>query len=556
LTGRFAKMNELAKEDLEQLYPVFRDQTLDLLDQMSDDLIAIEAGIFDDETVARLRRCAHTIKGDAACIGLERMSNVAHGAEDYLDGLGGDASKLDKHVVGKLMGLVDLIRGAVSNDWPTDLPLETADVEAREDVESYPGGNSFDRENAAEFKSGGKRRKNVIRVDASKVDDLLNLAGEMMIARSGLEQARLDIDRYSPDDLALRRMGEQIDRLGGLITQFQKSALKMRMVPVDLLFRRYGRAMRELAGEMGKRVELRYSGEKTELDRNLVEMLYEPVLHLLRNAIDHGIEPVVERVRAGKNPAGLIQLRAFHEGEEVLLEVGDDGRGIDLAALKLRARETGLLGESDGHDLSDEESAKLVFADGVSTAEAITVLSGRGIGGAAVKSMVDQVRGTVSLKTERGKGTTFTLKVPLTLAILRSLLFSAGDRLFALPMAAVREVAKTDERAVVIINGVECYRIQGRLLPLLRVSDKNVFDHLIVVNAGGREYAIATGEVRGVVELVVKPLEGRWTQGSRYVGAAVSGDGQVVLIYDARALYERALKREYSQGNYGDEHGR
>jgi two-component system chemotaxis sensor kinase CheA len=452
------------------------------------------------------------------------------------------------------MGVVDLIRGAMSNDWPTDLPLVTAEGDTRGDLESDPGKNSFDREHSAELKPEGKRRKKVIRVDASRVDDLLNLAGEMMIARSGLEQARRDLDRYSPDDLALKRMGEQVDRLGGLITQFQKSALKMSMVPVDLLFRRYGSAVRELASELGKRVELRYSGEKTELDRNLVEMLFEPVLHLLRNAIDHGIEPVIERVSAGKNPAGLIQMRAIHEGEEVLIEVGDDGRGIDLAGLKRRAHETGLLGGSNCQTLSDEESARLVFADGVSTAEAITVLSGRGIGGAAVKSMVDQVRGTVSLKTERGRGTTFTLRIPLTLAILRSLLFSAGGRLFALPMTVVREVAETDESAVVIINGVECYRIKGNLLPLVRVSDNNEFCHVIVVSAGGREYAMATGEVRGVMELVVKPLEGRWTQGSRYVGAAVLGDGQVVLIHDARALYERELKKGYSQGNCGDEY--
>ncbi|HEX5733055.1 MAG TPA: ATP-binding protein [Blastocatellia bacterium] len=548
-------MNELAKEDLEQLYPVFRDQTLELLDQMSDDLLAVEAGIVDNEIVARLRRCAHTIKGDAACIGLERMSNVAHGAEDYLDGLGGDASKLDKQIVGKLLGLVDVIRGAMSNECPTDLHLDSRYEASRWDLESEPGSKSFKQESAAGLKAEGKRRKRVIRVDASKVDDLLNLAGEMMIARSSLEQARRDVGGNSADDLMLRRMGESVDCLGGLITQFQKSALKMRMVPVDTLFRRYGRAMRELAGELGKRVELRYSGEKTELDRHLVEMLYEPVLHLLRNAIDHGIEPVNERVRAGKNPAGLILMRAFHEGEEVVIEVSDDGRGIDLAGLKRRAQASGLLAESNGQDLSDEESAKLVFADGVSTADSITVLSGRGIGGAAVKSMVDQVRGTVTLKTVRGKGTTFTLRVPSTLAILRSLLFSSGAHLFALPMAAVREVAKTDEKAVVIINGVECYRIHGRLLSLVKVSDKNEFDHVIVVNAGVREYAIATGEVRGVVELVVKPIEGRWTQGRPYIGAAVLGDGQVVLIQDARALYERALNKESSKGNYGDEHG-
>ena len=378
----------------------------------------------------------------------------------------------------------------------------------------------------------------------------------MMIAHSGLDQARRDVDGYSAGDAVLKRMEESVDRLGGLITHFQKAALKMRMVPVDSLFRRYGRAMRGLASELGKEVELRYSGEKTELDRNLVEMLYEPVLHLLRNAIDHGIEPVDERVRAGKNRKGIILMRASHEGDEVVLEISDDGRGIDLDGLKRRAHETGLLSEINAQNLSDEDSARLVFADGLSTAETITVLSGRGIGGAVVKGMIDHARGTVSLKTERGKGTTFTLRVPLTLAILRSLLFSAGDHLFALPMAAVREVAKADEKAVVVINGVECYRIQGRLLPLVRISNKDGFDHVVVVDAGVRHYVVATGAVHRVIELVVKPLEGRWTRYRRYVGAAVLGDGRVVLIQDAKALYERALRNENHKREYEVEYGR
>ena len=536
-------MSDLAKEDLDQLYPVFRDQTLEILDQMSDDLLAVEKGVVDTETVARLRRGAHTMKGDAACIGLNRLSNAAHGVEDYLDGIGGDDSKLDKQVVGKLINLVEAIRGAVLNDSPTDLPIESEPLRRR-----------LEQENAGSLKAESKRRRNVIRVDAARVDDLLNLAGEMIIAHSGLEQAGREVDGFSPDEIAVRKMTESIDRFGGLVTQLRKAALKLRMVPVDSLFRRYGRAMRELACNLGKTVELRFSGEKTELDRNLVELLYEPILHLLRNAIDHGIEPVEERVKAGKNATGMIMMRAFHEAQEVVLEISDDGRGIDLDALKRKAFESGVLSGSNAHELSDEEIARLVFADGLSTAETITELSGRGVGGAAVKNMVDQARGTVSLKTERGKGTTFTLRVPLTLAILRSLVFYAGDHLFALPMAAIREVAKNDDKALVVINGVECYRIQGRLLPFVRVSEDKWVEHVFIVVAGGREYAIAAGAVHSVAELVVKPLEGRWTQGSLYVGAAVLGDGRVVLIQDTRALYERVVKREYYKGSHGFEY--
>lgn len=544
-------MNGLSKEDLDQLYPIFRDQTLEILDGMSDDLLAVESGATDEELIARLKRGAHTIKGDAACIGLERISDVAHGIEDYLDGSGDNPSVFNKRIVTRLLSLVDAIKGAVLNDHPTDL---REGIDEKLVVQSEEG-----------VRKAVKQARNVIRVDAAKVDDLLNLAGEMMVARSELEQASRDIDLLMHDEISASRLRYSVDKFSGLIARFQKVALKMRMVPVETLFRRYSRAMRDIAGELGKSVELEWSNEKTELDRHLVELLYEPILHLLRNAIDHGIEPIEEREAGGKNPTGLVQMRAFHEAEEVVLEISDDGRGIDLERLKQRACEMGLLAGRMAQDLTDEESARLVFSGGISTAREITKLSGRGIGGAAVKSMVDEARGTISVRTERGKGTTFTLRVPLTLSIMRSLLFSAGGQLFALPMAVVREVVQIDETAVFSISGIDCYRIQGRLVTVIKPgegyedykpedeaidSEARPCKYLVVVMSGGREFAILTESVRGVEELVVKPFDGngRGRRGSLYVGGAVLGSGEVVLIYDARALYDKSLNRSHYKG--------
>ncbi len=569
-------MSDLTKEDLEQLYPVFRDQTLEILDEMTDDLLGIKAGTVEGQVIARLRRGAHTIKGDAACIGLDRLSDVAHGIEDYLDQIGSGVSGLDKSVVSQLLKVLDAIKTAVLSDRPGDLPypsairyggqvegeallqtsrLESA-VEGLEEKEVEKHGN----QPAGDSRKSSKHGRKLIRVEASKVDELLNLAGEMMIARSAVDQASRAAEACLRDDLAASRLRQSIDRFEGLITEFRKIALKMRMVPVDMLFRRYSRAIRDMAGELGKSVDLVVGGEKAELDRNLVELLYEPILHLLRNALDHGIESVEERIRVGKRETGTIRMRAFYEAEDVVLEISDDGRGIDLGALRQRACEAGVLA---AHELSEEDSARLVFEDGVSTAAAVTKLSGRGIGGAAVKSMIDKVRGTISVRTEQGKGTTFTLRVPLSLAIMRSLLYSAGNQLFALPLAAIREVAKFDEAAVSVICGVECYRIRERFLPIIYTQSdsensalQSVFStsggdlcrYLIVVVSAGREFAIAADSMLGVRELVVKPLDGRWTESRLYIGAAVLGSGDVVLIQDVGAMYDKSVNENHYEG--------
>jgi two-component system chemotaxis sensor kinase CheA len=446
--------------------------------------------------------------------------------------------------------LLDEIKAAVLSDRPADMPDRTSidygGAAAEEGVYQATG----------DSRGSSERVMKLIRVDASKVDELLNLAGEMMIVRSALEQASREVETKLCDEELSSRLSRSVARLEGLITKFQKVSLKMRMVPVEMLFRRYNRAIRDLASELGKSVDLVVGGEKTELDRNLVELLYEPILHLLRNALDHGIEPAEERVRSGKRETGIIRMHASYNAEEVVLKITDDGRGLDLDALRQGAFEAGHL---SAHEFSDEDSARLVFADGVTTARTVTKVSGRGIGGAAVKTMIDKVRGAISVKTEQGKGTTFILRVPLTLAIMRSLLYSAGGRLFALPLAAVRETAKFDYGSVAVICGVEWYQIRGHLLPIVKPClpsedaaqlepGGEVCEYLIIVSSGGREFAITSESVLGVRELVVKPLIGRWTESRIYIGAAVLGTGEVVFIQDVGAMYEKAVNENRYEG--------
>jgi len=339
----------------------------------------------------------------------------------------------------------------------------------------------------------------------------------------------------------------------------------MRMVMIDNVFRRFNRPMRELAAEKGKQVELEISGGETELDRTLVDLVYEPLLHLLRNAVDHGLESAEERQASGKPRAGKIRMRAYHEGNQVVVEVSDDGRGIDLGRLKLKAVEMGHLRQSDADHMSDDSALELTFMPGLSTATEITTVSGRGIGAAAVKSFVEELRGSLSVKTEAGAGTTFSLRMPLTLAIIKALLFNVCGQTFALPLLVVSEVARVKDQEMIYLDEFESFRLRDRFLSVVRPGRVFGFDRrvggkgapmrgttesffVIVVTAGGRRFGIAADSLIGEQELVIKPLDTEWVQNEALAGASLLGDGRVVLILDAGAVFRKALKWEHSRG--------
>jgi two-component system, chemotaxis family, sensor kinase CheA len=575
-------MDELSKEELEQLLEVFREQSVRILDEMANDLLALEAGAVDAEIMTRLRRAAHTIKGDSACVGFEGVAEVAHRIEDVFDGVLNGEVKLERRVVDLVLVSLDALRAVVGGEEVTDLEEHTvasllaglgrvgseSTASAIHGADRLPsrtaiGSDTQLRPEAVE--RGAKRRREFVRVEASKLDALMNLAGEMVIARSVLNQPYPEFDgALATNEFAGSYSGANA-QMGRLISELQKSVLKMRMVTIDNVFKRFARPMRELASARGKQIELEFSGGETELDRALVDLLYEPLLHLLRNAIDHGIEVTDERIAGSKLAIGRIVLRAYHEGNQVVVEVSDDGRGLDSGKLKARALELGAISKTESEQMDDEVAFELIFREGFSTAKEITRLSGRGIGASTVKNVVEQLRGTVSVKSQPGAGTTFVLRMPLTLAIIRALLFKAGARLFALPLLAVNEIVRLSAGEIVHIDGFETYRLRDCFISVVRPCEVLGFERrkggvgaalraesnqsfVIVLGVGSKRYGLIADELIGEQELVIKPLDSRWIQNDALAGAAVLGDGRVALIMDAGMLFRRAVKHERNKG--------
>jgi two-component system chemotaxis sensor kinase CheA len=576
-------MDDLTKSELDQLLGVFRDQALQILEEMSHDLLSLESRPDDAEAMTRLRRGAHTLKGDSACIDMEGVTQISHKIEDVLDGVLTGQIALDRRSVDVILESLDAVKAAIDGAEVGDVQVETAkeivealvaienSAEARVSTRRADENKNAQRKDpqaltADASQTSSKPRRDYVRVEAAKVDALLNLAGEMVIARSVIGQLGPEIEMALPRNEMVGRFSGASNHMGKLIAELQKSVLKMRMVTIDHVFRRFARPMRELATERGKEVELHISGGETELDRALVDLLYEPLLHLLRNAIDHGLETSDERRLAHKPAVGRIGMRAYHEGNYVVVEVSDDGRGIDPAAVKERAVEAGAITGQDAARMPDEDAAELIFLEGLSTARTITQLSGRGIGAAAVKAAIEQLRGSVAVKSEVGGGTCFTLRMPLTLAIIRALLFKAAGQLFALPLLAVTEIARAESSDIVYLDGIENYRLRDRFVSLVRPGVVLSFDRrkggsgagfrheagqffVVILATADKKYGVVADELMGEQELVIKPLDSHWVQNDALAGASVLGDGRVVLIMDAEMVFRKAVKYERGKGN-------
>lgn len=536
-------MEDLTREEMEQLLSVFRDQAAQIIDQMSQDLLEVESGADDPELLSRLRRAAHTLKGDASCIGLERVAELAHKMEDVFEALAASQLAAEPGLINLLFESIEEINRAVCGQVVGDVRKEALERFAAPAAKGAVG-----------RVAGLQPAREMVRVEASRLDALMNLAGEMIIVRSLMNQLLPELERSFPkNDLVLKVSGSA-QRMSKLIAQLQNDVLAMRMVQIGQVFRRYVRPIRELAAELGKQVEVEFVGADTELDRALVDLIYEPLLHLLRNAVDHGLEPPEERIQVGKPPQGRIRVRAFHQGSQIVVQVSDDGRGIDPDKIRSKAAQMGLDGA-----LSEKEALELIFQPGFSTADQVTMISGRGVGLSAVKSFVESLRGSLSLSSQPGLGTTFELRLPARLAIMRALLFSIGGRLFALPLLQVSEVVRVRARELVELEGFESYRLRDRYIGVVRADRVLNFDQdappreelfLVVISINNRVFGLIADQILGEQELVLKALMGRWVQSEVLSGASILGDGRVVLILDGGALLAKATEYERSRSAY------
>jgi len=388
---------------------------------------------------------------------------------------------------------------------------------------------------------------NLLRVDAERIDSVLNLVGELILAKSMLQQALLEFGERFPKDALRGKFSDAMAFQGRVLNDLQHSVMKIRMVPVDQLFRRFPRIVRDVGRQCGKQVELLVRGGQTDLDKSILDAIAEPLTHLVRNAIGHGLEKAEERVRAGKRPQGTLRLGAYHQGNQVVIEVSDDGAGIDVDKVRQRALAQGLIDTERASRLSESDTLDLILQPGFSTAEEITELSGRGVGLDVVQSVLARLKGTIEIETVRGRGTTFRLRLPLTLAIIRALMFRVEQRLYALPLNAVAEIARTVEDEIHQVEHYDVLQLRNDVLPLLRLGGKptggadragqKVF--VLVINSGERKFGVVVDGLEGEDELVIKALDDQSITTDLVSGASILGDGRVVLILNMMALMER-----------------
>ena len=400
---------------------------------------------------------------------------------------------------------------------------------------------------AAPQKSGQQTAKKAVvnrsvRVDIEKLDDLMNLVSELIIAKNGLAS-------ISGDDFAKKEKktiyNEQIEYLERITSNIHQSVMKVRMVPIESVVNRFPRMIRDLSKKLDKPMELVMSGEETELDRTVIYEIGDPLMHILRNSADHGLESAEKRKALGKPETGLITLNAFQEGNSVIIECSDDGGGIDTEKVKKKAIEKGTITEEQAETMSEKDFIDLLFRPSFSTAEQVSDVSGRGVGLDVVKSKIESLSGTVECKTVLGQGTTFTIRLPLTLAIIQSLMVTIGDEKYAIPLGSIDTIEDIPKEEVKKVEKKEVINLRGSVIPLIRMAElldvpgerpERDTVTMVVVAKGDRKAGLVVDELIGQLEIVIKSI-GKYINNSKMIsGATVLGDGEVALILDANAL--------------------
>lgn len=386
--------------------------------------------------------------------------------------------------------------------------------------------------------------ENTLRVDATRIDTVMNLVGELIIGKSMLQRAVAEFEQRHMKDPLRAKFSDALAFQSRVLGELQSSVMKIRMVPVEQLFRRFPRVVRDVSRLRNKEIGLEITGQTTDLDKGILDSLADPLAHLVRNAADHGIESAAERQAAGKPSRGTIRLNAYHDGDQVVIEVSDDGRGLDREKIVRRAMERGILTAEETLRLNESDALQLIFAPGLSTADEITEISGRGVGLDVVKSALEALKGSVELDTQPGVGTTFRLLVPLTLASIQALLFRVHGRLYAVPLAAVGEITRIGDEEIHKVDGREVFQLRDQVLTLVRldrlgpqaVAERTKRIFVIVIGTGGRRFGLAVDSLMGEEELVIKALEDQLITSPLVSGASILGDGTVVLILNVPAV--------------------
>lgn len=537
--------------DLNAVIEVFLAEAEDGLAAMENALLALEAQPGDPEPLHTVFRIAHTLKGDAATLGFRPVADFAHAVEDLLERLRAGEAMPTAERIALLLRAVDALRALVPAAAEGRDELSPAERALLADVaasatEACAAQVDGDADGPAptavspSAEGAAPAARRTLRVDVAKLDQALDLVGEIAIARGRM--ARLLGDGASR--ASLTEAHEEAERLH---LELQEAVMKLRMVPLGPVFRPHLRTVRDLAAATGKRVRLVLEGEDAEVDTTVAQHLREPLLHMLRNAVDHGIETPDARRRAGKDPVGTITLSARHEGAGIVVRMTDDGAGMDRPRILARARARGMV--RDGEALSDTEILRLVLDAGFSTAETVTDLSGRGVGLDVVRRGVEALRGSVGLESRAGEGTTLTLRLPLSLALIDGFSVGVADETYVVPLESVVECLELPaDRLEAEAAGV--LSLRGEALPFLRLREFLAVpgaaprrESVVVIRHDAGRAGLVVDTLHGGGQAVIKPLGRVLKQVPGVSGSTILGNGRVGLILDVPALLRRAVER-------------
>ena len=387
-----------------------------------------------------------------------------------------------------------------------------------------------------------------LRVDVERIDKVMNLTGEIVLVRNRLLNISSALDEKISGDEHVEGLNEAVSFLDLVTSDIQLAVMKMRMQPIKKVFGKFPRLVRDISQNLGKDVQLNISGEDTEVDRSVIERIGDPLVHSLRNAIDHGIESMEERRVLGKSPKGLVEVKAYQQGSQIVIEVVDDGRGLDIEKIRRKALAQGLISDEEALKMTDKEVTNLIFLPGFSTVEVATELSGRGVGMDVVKTSISRLNGYVEVLTSRGRGTTLRISIPLTLAIIQALMVRTEGAQYAIPLGPIEETLKVGAKDIDYVSGNPVLSIRDKIYPLAELKDMlnlrssaeepsgDEHRYVLVIAVGDRHFAIAVDELIGQEEVVIKAIDGIDTDDTGILGATITGEGKIVLILDPSGM--------------------
>ncbi len=587
-------------DEMEEIIQDFIIETQEILDGLDEKIVDLEKDRSNQDLLNEIFRSIHTLKGASGFLGFNQMVELTHTTENILKKLKEGILQVTPHIMDVILDSVDLMKLLLGHIKEKDGKEEylnnivsklqaiekgesiTGDVDGDEttlsraengppaEEEPVPGQTketeritssensqeSPQKEKNPEQEPSGRppekekvHIEQTLRVDIERLDNVLNLVGELVLGRNRLMKITSNLETRHAEDPETSMLSETTAFLSIITTDLQIAVMKTRMQPMKKVFNKFPRMVRDLARSRGKKVELIITGEETEVDKSVIENIADPLVHLVRNALDHGIELPEERQSAGKPAQGTVKFSAAQEGNNIVIEIEDDGRGMDLDIIRRKAVEKEIIRQSEAMTLSDKEVLELLFTPGFSTANEITDISGRGVGMDVVKTNISKLNGTIDILTEKGKGSRFIIRFPLTLAIIQTLMVEAAGEVYAMPLGSVLETVRVTTQDIHTVNSQEVIQLRGEVLPIIRLAKLfGTFPpmvpatlYVVVATANDKKFGLAVDRLKGQEEAVIKAVEGNLVNlndTNIIAGATITGDGRVVLIIDVSIIME------------------